>query len=165
MTEISDNGLTRLNFSRTSLSGKMLLSVTTEMRASAGMPHVQISRPVFDAQHTHRLGVHINMKIKAFSWILAGVYLLCGVMFFVVIPQFESIFSGWAVPVPSLTRAVFAIGPFCWLSLAVTVGALAILKDLKFRSRLLDLIFLMLLALLGGCIVVALLILPFMPLR
>ncbi len=96
------------------------------------------------------------MKIKVFSWILAGAYLLCGVMFFVVIPQFESIFSGWAVPLPLLTRVVFAIGPFGWLSLALAVGALAILKDLRFRSRLLDLIFLMLLALFGGCIVIAL---------
>jgi len=100
------------------------------------------------------------MKIKAFSWILTGAYLLCGVMFFLVIPKFESIFSGFATPLPLSTRAVFAIGPFGWLSLAATVGALAILKDLRFRSRLLNLVFLMLLALAGGCLAVALL-LPF----
>jgi len=102
------------------------------------------------------------MKIKAFSWIVAGAYLLCGVMLFIVIPQFESIFSGFAAPLPLLTRTVFAIGPFGWLSLAVTFGALTILKDWRFRSRLLDLLFVMLFMLLVGCIPVAL-ILPFIP--
>jgi type IV pilus assembly protein PilC len=102
------------------------------------------------------------MKIKAFSWIVAGAYLLCGVMLFIVIPQFESIFSGFAAPLPLLTRTVFAIGPFGWLSLAVTLGALVILKEWRFRSRLLDLIFVMLFMLLAGCITVAL-FLPFIP--
>jgi len=36
-TVISFSGLTRLNFSRTSLSGEMLLSVTMVMRASIGI--------------------------------------------------------------------------------------------------------------------------------
>lgn len=81
-------------------------------------------------------------------------------MFFVVIQKFESIFSGFGVSLPLSTRAVFAIGPFGWLSLTVAVGVLAILKDLRFRARLLNLAFLMLLALAVGCLAVALLI-PF----
>ena len=107
----------------------------------------------------------MSMKVKAYSWVLAGAFLFCGVMFFFTVPRFETIFAGLDVTLPSATRGVLAVGRFGWLSVGVIAGALVILKDLKFRSRLLDLIFLMLLALLGGCIVVALLILPFMPLR
>jgi hypothetical protein len=53
---------------------------------------------------------------------------------------------------------VLAVGRFGWLSVAVIVSALVILKDLKFRSRLLDWMFLMVLALWVGYITVAMLL-------
>jgi type II secretory pathway component PulF len=98
------------------------------------------------------------MKIKPFSWFLAGAFLLFGVVFFVTLPKFETIFSGLDVLLPSPTRCVLTVGRFGWLSVAVIAGALLILKDLKFRSRLWDWIFLMLFALWAGSITVALLL-------
>ena len=58
---------------------------------------------------------------------------------------------------PSATRCVLAVGRFGWLTVAVIGGALVVLKDLKFRSRLLDWMFLMWFALWAVYITVALL--------
>jgi hypothetical protein len=105
-----------------------------------------------------RFGVQLSMKIKAFSWVLAGAFLLCGVIFFRVIPQFEFIFTGFSIPLPPATRCVFAVGRFGWLSVAVIAGALVIFKDLWFRSRLSNWMFMMLLSLLAGYVTLALLL-------
>ena len=96
------------------------------------------------------------MKIKVYSRILAGIYALFGAALFLVIPKFEVFFSGLAKPLPFLTRAVFAVGPFGWLCLSVAVGTFVVLKDLRFRSRLLSPVFTFVLVLWMGCMAVAL---------
>jgi type II secretory pathway component PulF len=96
------------------------------------------------------------MKIKLDTWILAGGYFVCGVMFFFVIPQFQTVFSGMSVQLPVLTRAVCALGPWGSLFLPVAIGLLAILKDFRFHSRLLNPVFTLILALLACCVIIAL---------
>jgi hypothetical protein len=49
-TEISFNGLTRRNCSRTSFSGETLLSVTTEIRASTGTRFRAMLQPIQPAR-------------------------------------------------------------------------------------------------------------------
>lgn len=83
-------------------------------------------------------------------------------MFFFVIPQFQSVlsertvYSEGGVQLPVLTRAVFAVGPWGSLFLPVAIGLLAILKDFRFHSRLLNPVFTLILALLACCVIIAL---------
>jgi hypothetical protein len=95
------------------------------------------------------------MKVRTYSWILAASYLLCGVMFFVVVAKFQAILSELEVPLPLLTRAVFLVGPLGWLTSAVVVAVGVVLKDLRFRSRFLNPLFTVILFLAVGSIVVA----------
>lgn len=76
-------------------------------------------------------------------------------MFFVIVTKLQELFAGFTVPLPALTRAVLAIGPGGWLCLAVILGTLTILKDLKSRSHWTNLAFTALLALLVGCVTAA----------
>jgi hypothetical protein len=103
------------------------------------------------------------MKIKNFSWILASAYLLCGILCFLILTKFELLLSQIAVPLPALTRIVLAVGPSGSLCLMVTIGLMALLKDLKFQSPALGPIFTIVLAMLAGCILVGLLM-PCFPL-
>jgi len=50
VTEMSFNGLMRLNFSRTSVSGTISFSVTTAIRASAGMRFKAKLQPIQPAR-------------------------------------------------------------------------------------------------------------------
>ena len=103
------------------------------------------------------------MKIKTCSLILAGAYSLCGAMFFLIVAKYRILFSESGVPLPFLTRAVLAIGPLGWLCLAVSAGAVTILKDLRFRSPLLNLVLTLVLGLLATCITVAVFLPAFPP--
>jgi len=98
------------------------------------------------------------MKIKAYSWMLAGAYLICGIALFLIIPKCD--FSGFARPLPFLTRAALALGSFGWLGLALAAGALVILKDLRFRSRLLSVLLTVVLGVWICCMAIGL-FLPF----
>ncbi len=96
------------------------------------------------------------MKIKLYTWILAGAYFLCGVMVFLIMPRFLSLFSEAGMhQVPVFSTAVFAIGPLGWLLVTLVIGAFVILKDFRFRSRFLNPVFTVILALLMSGIIFA----------
>ena len=101
-----------------------------------------------------KLGDIRHMKAKLYIWIFGSAYILCAVMFFVIIAGFQPVLSGFAVPLPYFTKVVFAIGPVGWLLLTVAVGASAIYADLRFRSRSLGFVFVIVLALMGCCIAI-----------
>lgn len=98
------------------------------------------------------------MKIKVYSWILAGAYLICGAALFVVVPKCGAIFSGFDLPLPLLTRAALAVGAFGWLGIALIACALVVLKDLRFRSGLWSFLLTAFLVIWVGCVAVALLL-------
>ena len=78
------------------------------------------------------------MKIKNYSWILAGAYPLCGVVLFLVLFKMQTLFSGFGMEMPFATKITLAVGPFGWLVFSIGAGILVVLKDLRFRSRLLN---------------------------
>ena len=85
------------------------------------------------------------MKIRLFSWILAGSYLFCGLGICFVVLELTKIISGFNFNLPVTTRVTLKIGPVGWLCWGVTVGFLVALKDLRFRSRILNPLFTLLL--------------------
>ena len=97
------------------------------------------------------------MKIKIYSWILAGAYLLCGVALFPILVKLQMLFSGFGMELPFATKAVLALGPFGWLCTSVAIGTLVILKDMRFRSRLLNPLLTFILVAWAICIAVTLL--------
>jgi len=105
------------------------------------------------------------MKIKTFSWILACVYLFCGVISFFCAIKTESWISdcGGGEKLPFLTKIVVSGGPFGLLFLLAGLGAIVILKDLRFQSRALAPVFTIVLVMLIACIAIGLL-LPFLAL-
>ena len=83
------------------------------------------------------------MKVKIYSWVLAAVYLLCGVWLFVVVPVFRKVMYSEAGVTPSrlMTKIVLAVGPLGWLMLSILSAVVIVLKDLRYRSRLLNALF------------------------
>jgi hypothetical protein len=81
------------------------------------------------------------MKVRIFSWILAGAYLVCGVILFLFTSKIQDIYSGYNIQVPFLTRAMFSVGPYGCFFLAVAVGAALVLNDLRFQKRFVSLFF------------------------
>jgi hypothetical protein len=79
------------------------------------------------------------VKIKIYSWILAGAYLLCGTGFFYILLKFTEVFSGFNIPLPAATRMMLAIGPFGWLFFSAAAGLAVIQKDVRFGSRIFNL--------------------------
>jgi len=96
------------------------------------------------------------MKIKLYTRMLAGAYFLCGLMVFLIMPRFLSLFSEQGVKsFPVFSSAVFAVGPLGWLLVTLVIGAFVILKDFRFRSRSLNPAFTVILALLMSGIIFA----------
>lgn len=95
------------------------------------------------------------MKVKAFSWILAAMYLLCGLFFVIVVPGFQAVFAEMEVDLPALTRAVFFVGSIGWLAFAALGCAVTVLKDMKFHSPWLNPLLTIVLALLVSGMAVA----------
>jgi hypothetical protein len=81
------------------------------------------------------------MKIRPYTWKLAGAYLLCGVMVFLIMTIFLRWCSNANIPFPIFSTAVFAVGPLGWLMVMLVIGALVVLKDFRFRSRFLNPVF------------------------
>jgi hypothetical protein len=81
------------------------------------------------------------MKIRSGSWVLGGAYLLCAVIFSLVISRCQAAFAQHGVVLPAHSRAAFAIGSWGWLLLTLALGSIAVLKDLAFPSRLLNFTF------------------------
>ena len=100
-------------------------------------------------------------KIKIYSWILAGAYPLCGLAFFVTLFKLQKVFAGMGIQLPWVTVTTLSVGRFEWLGASVAMGALVILKDLRFQSRLLNPLFTVALVSWIICMAVALLY-PFM---
>ena len=105
------------------------------------------------------------MKIKPYSWILGGAYFLCGEACLFIIPKLQSLLSETGLWLPPFTRGVFAMGTFGWLWLMLVMGALTILKDLRFRTWLLNLIFTVIPAALACSVIVAMMLPPISSLR
>ena len=76
---------------------------------------------------------------------LAGAYLFCGFGISYVVRELQTIFSGFGIDLPIITRVLLDVGPVGWSCAALAAGFLVILKDLRFRSRLLNPLFTMLL--------------------
>jgi hypothetical protein len=90
-----------------------------------------------------------------FSWILAATYVICGLIFFRLVTRFSAIYSNLGVPLPALTKFVFFVGPLGWLALAFLGSILVVLKDLRFKSPILNPLFGWMLVLVIGTVVVA----------
>ena len=97
------------------------------------------------------------MKISPFSWILAGAYLFCGLGICFVVLKLQALFSGFGIELPAITRVALGVGPVGWLCASLVAGLLVVLKDLKFRSRLLNQLFTLVLVSWVGCIAFAVL--------
>lgn len=95
------------------------------------------------------------MKIKPYTKILAGAYVLCGLLFFFITLHFRSLYSEEDVQVAFITKAVLAVGPLGWLLVTLVLAALVVLKDFRFRSRFMNSILTVFLALLVGGIAFA----------
>lgn len=54
---------------------------------------------------------------------------------FLVVPRFHSVFVAAGVPLPLVTRAVFASFPYWGITVIVTVGLLALWPDTSNRDR------------------------------
>jgi len=81
------------------------------------------------------------MKIRATSWVLAAGYLLFGVWLFVAVPRFRLMYSEMQVTPQPMTRYVLAVPALVWLALLVFLAAAIVLKDFRYRSHLLNLVF------------------------
>jgi len=105
------------------------------------------------------------MKVKIYSWVLAAVYLLCGVWLFVVVPVFRKVMYSEAGVTPSrlMTKIVLAVGPLGWLMLSILAAVVIVLKDLRYRSRLLNALFSVFLFCVFACVVSGLLVAGFGP--
>jgi type II secretory pathway component PulF len=90
------------------------------------------------------------MKIKIYSWLLAGAYLLWGCGLFHVIPKFLGIFTGFNIQLPFSLRILLFVEPYGWLLLAVGLAGAVIVSDRRFRSRALNPLFSLLLVLWMG---------------
>jgi hypothetical protein len=95
------------------------------------------------------------MKIKPYTWKLAAAYFLCGMIVFLIMPEFLSWFSVAGILFPTFSTAVFTVGPSGWLVVMLIIGALVILKDFRFRARFLNPVFTAILALLMSSIIFA----------
>ena len=81
------------------------------------------------------------MKVKPYSWVLAVAYVLAGIWLFIAIPQFNRMFSEMRTTPRLPTRFILSIGSFGCLTLLVITAIVVILKDLRFRPRLLNTLF------------------------
>lgn len=81
------------------------------------------------------------MKVRIYSWILAGAYLLWGVLLFLAVPRFQEIVSGFNISATLVMRAMFAVGPYGCLLLAVAIGVALTLNNLRFHRRFVSLFF------------------------
>ena len=97
------------------------------------------------------------MKIKSFSWMLAGAYLLCGLGICSVVLKLNEIVSGFGIVLPTVIRMAWGISPMGWLCASLAAALLVVLKDLRFRSRPLNVLFTLVLVSWVGCIVFAVL--------
>ena len=97
------------------------------------------------------------MKTTPYSWILAGAYLFCGLGIGYVVLKLQAIFSGFGIELPTMTRVALGVGPVGSLCVSLALGLLVILKDLRFRSRLLNPLFTLVLLSWVSCIALAVL--------
>jgi len=68
---------------------------------------------------------------------------------FLVLPRFLTLFSDMGEGHFSIfSRTVYTVGPLGWLRVMLVIGTLAVLKDLRFPSRYLNIVFTAILALL-----------------
>jgi hypothetical protein len=81
------------------------------------------------------------MKVKTYSWILAGAYSLCGLALFVAVLRVHKLITIWGISLQPITIAVLTVGPIGWLLLSLAAAVLVVLKDLRFRSSLLNPLF------------------------
>ena len=98
------------------------------------------------------------MKIKCFSWILADAYLLLGILSFLNLTRYRGVFSGFLVAVPFVARTVMVIGPSGWLCSMIAIGAIVLLKDLRFQWRALGSILTIVFVLFAAWFIVAVLV-------
>jgi hypothetical protein len=96
------------------------------------------------------------MKVRISSWLLAGAYLASGWLLFLFVRHFHVIYLGFDIKGPLLTQAIFAASPLGCLLLFAATGVVIILKDLRFRSRYLNLLFTFILILGITCVVCSL---------
>jgi hypothetical protein len=68
----------------------------------------------------------------------------------------QKVFAGMGIELPWATTATLSVGRFEWLGASVVMGALVILKDLRFHSRLLNPLFTVALVAWTSCMVFAL---------
>jgi hypothetical protein len=76
-----------------------------------------------------------SQRIRRLSWVLAGAYLLCGVMGFVITQKVALVYSGLRPPLMLPTRVLLWVGPYGWVAVIVLLATLLILRDLRFHSH------------------------------
>src|SRR5580700_5513936 len=80
-----------------------------------------------------------GQRIRKLSWSLAGAFLLCGFVCFSFAHAMAVVFSATSFPLTLPIRIVLWVGPFGWLALMVLLSVLFVLRDVRFRSSLLNL--------------------------
>src|SRR5947207_11009748 len=79
------------------------------------------------------------MTIRKFSWVLGGAYLLAGILFFYAVQSITFLLAESGVGFLLLTtRVLLWVRPLGWLAIMFLVSACVVLRDVRFRSRLLN---------------------------
>jgi type II secretory pathway component PulF len=101
------------------------------------------------------------MKVRAHAWVLAAAYLIYGAAFaFWLVPRFGYLFSELHQALPFPTQLLLSFGSWAILAIAISLSVAIILKELKFRSRVTDSIFELILPLVVFLCLTTALILP-----
>jgi hypothetical protein len=76
-----------------------------------------------------------NERIGRLSWILAGAYLLCGLILFFIGQRVALVVSALQPPLMLPTRLFLWVGPAGWLALMLSFAALMPARHIGFRVR------------------------------
>jgi hypothetical protein len=78
------------------------------------------------------------MLNNRFSWVLSAAYLLCGLILFMLARKVAPVFSYLHAPLLLPTRVFLLLGPWGWLAFMLSVAALLLVRQIKFRPRWLN---------------------------
>ena len=72
-----------------------------------------------------------NKKIRLSSWIFAAIYMTSGIVLFLIIPGFRTMFQEQNLSLPSLSSLIFSVKPLVWLVLSCILAILSLIRDIS----------------------------------
>jgi len=77
-----------------------------------------------------------NNKIALSSWIYAAVYLLWGVLLYIMVPKFTEILKELEITLPLYRGIVVSTPSIIWLLVCFVIAALVLLRDISGKRSL-----------------------------